>query len=191
MSRHLLTHMPVQSLRLPLRSAHRGPLHPGHYGTGLPRPSMRSTTRAVFAPTALTSITPARLKGRATRPVTTHPPRVTSFAETARAPRARYARRSLRSEVAAAKLRPTVAVLGGAGVFDDATAAARQRQAARRRARLPFDARGLALRAPPQRRIMAHIMRPFTPSHGPRRRGPRLRGPVSYTHLTLPTKRIV
>jgi hypothetical protein len=59
--------------------------------------------------------------------------------------------------VAAAKLRPTVAVVGGAGVEGEGTAAARQRQAARRRARLPFDARGLALRAPPQRRIMAPL----------------------------------
>jgi len=47
------------------------------------------------------------------------------------------ARRSLRFEVAAAQLRPTVAVLGESGVLDDVTAAARQRQAARRRARLP------------------------------------------------------
>jgi len=61
---------------------------------GLPRPSMRSTTRAVFAATPLTSITPARLKSHATRPVTTHSPRVMPFAETARAPCARYARRS-------------------------------------------------------------------------------------------------
>jgi hypothetical protein len=39
--------------------------------------------------------------------------------------------------VTAAQLRPTVAVVGESGGFDGGTAAARQRQAARRRARLP------------------------------------------------------
>ena len=94
MSSRLLTHAGCQPLRLPLRYAHRGPLHPGRYGTRLHRPSMRFTTRAVFAATPLTCATHARLKSHATRPVTTHSPRVMPFAETARAPRARYARRS-------------------------------------------------------------------------------------------------
>ena len=125
-------------LRLPLRYAHRGPLHPGHYGRGLHRPSMRSTTRAVFAPTALTSITPARLKGRATRPATTRSPRVTSFAYDGAPPKLATLEgrppRTAGFAVAAAKLRPTVAVVGGAGVEGQGTAAARQRQAARGRA---------------------------------------------------------
>ena len=136
MSRKLLTHLARQPLRLPLRCAHRGPLHPGRYGTGLPRPSMRYTSRAVFA--SLTCTTPARLKGRATRPPSTGSGRrVSRPLRTTARPQARFARRSLRSEVAAAMLRPTVAVLGGAGVEGEVTAAARQRQAARRRARLP------------------------------------------------------
>jgi len=42
-------HASRQPLRLPLRYAHRVSLHPGHYGTGLHRHSMRFTTRAVFA----------------------------------------------------------------------------------------------------------------------------------------------
>jgi hypothetical protein len=61
------------------------------------------------------------------------------FAETARAPKS-----SLRSEVAygskvaAAKLRPTVAVLGESGVLDDGTAASWRRQGARVLAVLNF-----------------------------------------------------
>ena len=51
-------HAARQPLRLPLRYAHRVPLHPGHYGRGLHRHSMRSTTRAVFAATPLTSTRP-------------------------------------------------------------------------------------------------------------------------------------
>ena len=39
MSSRLLTHAGCQPLRLPLRYAHRVPLHPGHYGRGLHRPS--------------------------------------------------------------------------------------------------------------------------------------------------------
>ena len=59
MSRHLLTHMPVQSLRLPLRSAHqacggRAPLR-GLSGFAI-LGFMRSTTRKVFA--SLTSTSP-------------------------------------------------------------------------------------------------------------------------------------
>ena len=38
----------------------------------------------------------------------------------------------------------------------------------------PVCRRNYVAAAPPQRRIMAHIMRSFTPSPGPRRRGPRL-----------------
>ena len=128
-------HAARQPLRLPLRYAHRVPLHPGRYGRGLHRHSMRSTTRAVFAPVALTSTYPrapqrprhaasdyalaachalcgdgappklATLEGR--------PPRTAGFA------------------VAAAKLRPTVAVMGSSNVVGQVTAAAGQRQAAR------------------------------------------------------------
>lgn len=80
-------------------------LHVLHYASGV-RALRRSSLLA-----------PARLKSHATRPVTTHSPRVMPFAETARAPCARFARRSpLRqaqgSKVAAAKLRPTVEALG-------------------------------------------------------------------------------
>ncbi len=65
MSSRLLTHAGRQPLRPTLRCAHRGPLHPGHYGTGLPRPSMRCTARAVFA--SLTRSAPPRASKAAPR----------------------------------------------------------------------------------------------------------------------------
>ena len=170
-------------LRLPLRYAHRGPLHPGRYGRGLHRHSMRFTSRAVFAATPLTSICPARLKGRATRPpfdglrvAACHVLCVRRRAPQARLRSKVALRQAQGSEVAAAQLRPTVAVAGESGVFDEDAAATRQRQAARRRARLPpqpFDyAQGRGVTAPTSHN--GAIMRSFTPSHGPRGRGPRL-----------------
>ena len=78
---------------LTLRYAHRVPLHPGHYGTGLHRPSMRSTPRAVFAP-ALTSTCPRAPQKSRHAAAATQPPHIMPFAETARAPRSRFARKS-------------------------------------------------------------------------------------------------
>jgi hypothetical protein len=102
---------------------------------------MRSTARAVFAATPLTSITPARLKGRATRPpfdglrvAACH-----AFCVRRRAPQELATLEGRPPWTAgfveaAAKLRPTVALVSGAGVEGEGTAAARQRQAARGRA---------------------------------------------------------
>jgi hypothetical protein len=167
-------HAARQPLRLPLRYAHRGPLHPGHYGTGLPRPSMRCTTRAVFA--TLTCTTPARLKGRATRPVTTHPPRVTSFAYDGARPmcslRSKVARRRRR---ASWKRRRSSARPLRLSVHRRWWARSPPRPgSAKPRVGAPVCRRSYAAASPPQRRIMAHIMRSFTPSPGPRGRGPRL-----------------
>jgi len=173
MSSRLLTHAGRQPLRLPLRYAHRVPLHPGHYGRGLHRHSMRCTTRAVFA--SLTCTTPARLKGRATRPATTRSPRVTPFAETARAPCARYARRSPAGD---GGLRGS----GGEappdrcayGFIERGGRGHRRGQAAPSRAGPRLNSAAPTRRPAGQRRITACVMRPFTPSHSPRRRGPRL-----------------
>lgn len=55
---------------LTLRSAHRGPLHPGRYGRGLPVPPcapLRERRSPAYAGSPV--LPPARLKGRATRPL--------------------------------------------------------------------------------------------------------------------------
>lgn len=141
LTRKLLTHLARQPLRLPLRYAHRGPLHPGRYGPGCPVPPCTSLRERCSRLRRSPLPAPARLKSHATRPLL-RTRRASCLLRRRRAPQelATLEGRPPGTAgfvVAAAKLRPTVAVLGESGVLDDVTAAARQRQAARRRARLP------------------------------------------------------
>ena len=137
----------------PLRARAASSLHALHYASGV-----RGYAAHLDTPPRASKVAPRgqRLRARrVSRPLRT----------TARAPCARYARRSLRSEVAAAQLRPTVvlrlrsgqAVEGDANVVDDFPRRVRAARASRASARPSPEAERLEDSAhasgPPQRRI--------------------------------------
>ena len=126
MSRKLLTHLARQPLRLPLRSAHRGPLHPA--GPGCPVPPC------------------AALRERCSLRLSEH-----------------------------GGLRSVLRLIRVSDVAGDASDAAPSRAGSRLNSpRTPPYEDSRRARGGRARRITACVMRSFTPSHGPRRRGPRL-----------------
>jgi hypothetical protein len=111
----------------PLRDRTAPSLHALHYASGVryahlynPRAPQRPRHAAGdYAPAACHVLCVRRRAPHVLATLEGRPPQTAGFVE------------------AAAKLRPTVAVIGSSKVVGEVTAAARQRQAARRRARLP------------------------------------------------------
>ena len=137
---------------------------------------MRFTTRTVFAPVGTHLYLPPRASKAAPRGQRLRARRVSRPLRRRRAPKARYARRS---PAADGGLRGS----GGEappdrcayGFIERGGPCHRRSQAAPSRAGPRLNGGPNYVRpATGQRRITACVMRSFTPSHGPRRRGPRL-----------------